>query len=323
MPQEAPQETTSPHAAIDVHQHLWTPEFVERLRARTQVPYLRGWTLHTAAEAPYEVDPQAHDVARRIAADHEAEVGAACLSLSAPLGIEDLPRPQASLLIDAWHRGVAELPDHFKAWASVPTDEPDVAALHTLLADEKFVGLQLPATSVASPHAWERVSALLVAAEVAGKPVLIHPGAERARPLRGPVPGWWAPVVGYVAQMHAAWWSWQAFGGRDLFGDLRLVFAAGAGLAPVHSERHLRRGGTDRPVDPNVYVDTSGYGPRGLDALVRVLGIDALVLGSDRPYAEPIADFLGLAATHALRVRNPQALLSPTPAYDLTWAVAS
>ena len=319
MPQEAPVT----HAAIDIHQHLWTPEFVERLRARTQVPYLRGWTLHTAAEAPYEVDPQAHDVARRVAADHEAEVGTACLSLSSPLGIEDLPRPQASLLIDAWHRGVRELPEHFRAWAAVPTDEPDIAALHGLLSEDRFIGLQLPATAVASPDGWERVSSLLLAAELAGKPVMIHPGAEPLRPLRGSVPLWWDPVVGYVAQMGAAWWGWQAFGGRDLFGDLRLVFAAGAGLAPVHAERHLRRGGQDRPVDPNVYVDTSGYGPRALDALVRVLGIDALVLGSDRPYAEPIGEFLGLAATHALRVRNPAALLEPTPAYDQAWAVAS
>ncbi|MFL6173538.1 MAG: amidohydrolase family protein [Marmoricola sp.] len=319
MPQEAP----AAHAAIDIHQHLWTPELVEKLRARTQVPYLRGWTLHTAAEAPYEVDAGAHDVARRIAADHEAEVGASCLSLSAPLGIEDLPRPQASLLIDAWHRGVTELPDHFRAWASVPTEDPDVAALHALLAQDRFVGLQLPATTVLSPASWERVSALLVAAEVAGKPVMIHPGPERPRPLRGSVPDWWHPVVGYVAQMGSAWWAWQAFGGRDLFADLRLVFAAGAGLAPVHQERYVLRGGVDRPVDPNVYVDTSCYGPRALDALVRVLGIDALVLGSDRPYGEPIAELLGLAATHAVRVRNPLALLTPTPAYDQAWAVAS
>jgi predicted TIM-barrel fold metal-dependent hydrolase len=318
-----PQETTVTHAAIDIHQHLWTPEFVERLRARTQVPYLRGWTLHTAAEAPYEVDPQAHDVERRIAADREAEVGTACLSLSAPLGIEDLPRPQASLLIDAWHRGVRELPDHFRAWISVPTDEPCASDLYGLLAEDRFVGLQLPATSVSSPDAWQRVSSLLLAAEVAGKPVLIHPGAETTRPLRGSVPGWWHPVVGYVSQMSAAWWGWQAFGGRDLFPDLRLVFAAGAGLAPLHQERFLQRGGTDRPVDPNVFVDTSCYGPRALDALVRVLGIDALVLGSDRPYGEPVAEFLGLAATHAIRVRNPAALLSPTPAYDQAWAVAS
>jgi hypothetical protein len=318
-----PQELRTDTHAVDIHQHLWTEEFVDRLRARTQVPYLRGWTLYTAAEPPYEIDPGAHDVTQRIAADHESEVGTACLSLSSPLGIEDLPRPQASLLIDAWHRGVRELPDHFRAWASVPAEEPDIAALHALLAEDRFVGLQLPATAVASPSSWERVGALLVAAGTAGKPVLIHPGPELHRVQQKPVPDWWHPVVGYVAQMSAAWWGWQAFDGRSLLPDLRIAFAAGAGLAPIHHERQVLRGGTDRPVDPNVFVDTSCYGPRALDSLVRVLGIDALVLGSDRPYGEPIREFLGDAATRALRVTNPGKLLAPTPAYEQTWAVAS
>ena len=319
MPQEAPQA-----AAIDVHQHLWTEEFVEMLRARTQVPYLRGWTLHTAAEPPYQVDPEAHDVARRIAADHESEVGTACLSLSAPLGIETLPRPQASLLIDAWHRGVSALPEHFRAWVSVPSTEPDVASVHTLLADDRYVGLQIPATELASPAAWERNAALLLAAELAGKPVFVHPGAVTREPLRGDVPGWWDPVVDYPAQMAAAWWGWHAFDARALFGDLKVVFAAAAGLAPVHHERFVNRGGTARPVDPDVFVDTSCYGPRALDALVRLLGIDTLVLGSDRPYGEPIREFLGDAATHALRVANPTRLLElATTGGEVTWAQAS
>jgi predicted TIM-barrel fold metal-dependent hydrolase len=315
-----PTSSTKPRpAAIDIHQHLWTAEFVDRLRARSQVPYLRGWTLYTAGEAPYEIDVSAHDVERRIAADHDAEVGTSCLSLSSPLGIEDLPRPAATLLIDAYHRGVAELPDHFRAWVSVPSLEPDLAALHTLLADDRFVGVQIPAASVSTPLGWERSAGLLVAAGLAGKAVFIHPGAE----LHQPVPSWWHPTVGYVAQMSAAWWGWHAFGGRSHFSDLRVVFAAGAGLAPIHKERQIARGGADSPIDPNLFVDTSSYGPRALDALVRVLGIDALVLGSDRPYGEPIAEFLGEAATHALRVRNPNRLLTTTRATDVEWAVAS
>jgi len=91
---------------------------------------------------------------------------------------------------------------------------------------------------------------------------------------------------------------------------LRLLFAAGAGLAPVHHERHVARGG-DRPIiDRDVFVDTSSYGPQALDALVRVLGIDVLALGSDRPYAEPLARLLGDAATHAIRSTNPRRLLA-------------
>jgi hypothetical protein len=140
--------------------------------------------------------------------------------------------------------------------------------------------------------------------------VFVHPGP--ASPTAG-APAWWAPVVGYVAQMQAAWWAWQACGGRAQFPHLRLVFAAGAGLAPVHHERLSARGGEYGAVDTDVFVDTSSYGPQGLDALARVLGIDVLVLGSDRPYAEPLHSLLGEAATRAVRVDNPARALGRHP----------
>ena len=90
-----------------MHQHLWPDELVDRLRGRSKAPYLRGWRLHTDGEPPYDVDPTHHDVATRVAADRDAGVSTACLSLSAPLGIEGLLRPEAQPLIDAWHRGRA------------------------------------------------------------------------------------------------------------------------------------------------------------------------------------------------------------------------
>jgi hypothetical protein len=312
--------------AIDVHQHLWPDELVDRLRARQQAPYLRGWTLHTDGEPPYDVDPSGHDVEKRIAADHDAGVGQACLSLSAPLGIESLPAPEARPLLQAWHRGVQSLPEHFRAWASVPTGaDVDVAALRGLLAADCFVGVQLPATELLTPVAWERAARVLLAAELAGKPVFVHPGPEPRSVLGGELPAWWAPVVGYTAQMQAAWWGWQAFGGRAVFPRLRLLFGAGAGLAPVLTERHEMRGGGRTVVDSNVFVDTSGTGTRALEALVRVLGIDVLTLGSDRPYAEPLTELLGDAATRAVRVTNPARLLEPatTVGGEQEWAVAS
>ncbi len=321
MPDHHPSEAP----AVDVHQHLWPDELVDRLRSRSRAPYLRGWTLHTDGEPPYDVDPAGHDVATRVAADREAGVATACLSLSAPLGIERLRRPEAQPLIDSWHRGVAELPPHFRAWASVPDEGVDVVALHRLLGDDRFVGLQLPATSLLTPLAWENAAHVLLAAELAGKPVFVHPGPEPRHAATGSLPSWWAPVVGYTAQLQAAWWGWQAVGGRALFPTLRLVFAAGAGLAPVLAERHALRGGDRTTIDPDVFVDTSGTGERALEAVVRVLGIDALVLGSDRPYGEPLPAFLGEAATRAVRVTNPERLLSPgrSGGGEREWAVAS
>ncbi|MDF9714609.1 amidohydrolase [Nocardioides sp. ChNu-153] len=299
--------------AVDVHQHLWSPRLVDRLRARSRAPYLRGWTLHLDGERPFEVDPAAHDVDRRVAADRAAGIGTAVVGLSSPLGVEDLDVPVAGPLLEAHHRDVADLPAHFRGWAATTATDPDLGLLAGLLAAPRFVGLQVPATWVTTPAAWDRLAPVLAVVEAAGAALLVHPGPEPARPGAADLPPWWAPVLGYTAQLQAAWWGWHAAGARRSHPTLRVAFAAAAGLAPLLAERQALRGGGSLlgrgVVDPDVFLDTSGHGPRALEAVVRAVGVDALVLGSDRPYADPLDHLLDPAATHAVRVTNPARLL--------------
>ncbi|MEU3269654.1 amidohydrolase [Saccharomonospora sp. NPDC006951] len=290
--------------AIDVHQHLWPPEFISALRRRREPPMLADWTLHLTGEPPYSVDPAEHDPVPRAKRELEA-ADKALVSLSSPLGIEWLDADQAAPLLDAWHDGALALPEPFGVWAATSLAEPDPRHVASAL-DRGCAGLQLPADAMATPSALERAGALLAECERRGRPVLVHPGS--AAPPSGKVPGWWAPVVDYVAQMQAAWWSWHAEG-RASFPRLRICFAAGAGLAPVHHERLTARGGDFARIDQDTFVDTSSYGPRAIDALVRVLGIDPVVLGSDRPYAEARDPELGEAAWQAIRRANPRRLL--------------
>jgi hypothetical protein len=56
-------------------------------------------------------------------------------------------------------------------------------------------------------------------------------------------------------------------------------------------------------------VETSSYGPRAIDAVVRELGVDVVVNGSDAPYATAPEPGLSEAASHAIRVVNPRRLL--------------
>jgi predicted TIM-barrel fold metal-dependent hydrolase len=287
---------------IDIHQHLWPAEFVDRLRARTEPPYLDGWTLRLAGEPQYEVDPAAHEIGKRVALEQDAQTSLVGVSLSSPLGIEQLGD---AALLDAWHDGALSLPEPFKAWAAVSLPEPDLEGLESLLG-KGFIGLQLPAHVLGTPAAWAKVSDLLAVAERTGKPVLVHPGSA---PSAGDVPGWWAPVVDYTLQLQAAWWAWHAFGGRTSFPQLRLCFVAAAGLAPVHHERLAARGGRLGTIDPNLFVETSSYGPQGIDAVARVLGIDQVVHGTDRPYAGTVDLRQGAAATAVIRYNNPHRLL--------------
>jgi predicted TIM-barrel fold metal-dependent hydrolase len=81
-----------------------------------------------------------------------------------------------------------------------------------------------------------------------------------------------------------------------------------AGLAPLQRERLVARGGLAAG-DTDVFLDTSSYGSRAVDAVLREVGVDRLVHGSDRPVVAPAALSLGPAVDVALRERNPARLL--------------
>ncbi|SDS62093.1 amidohydrolase family protein [Actinoplanes derwentensis] len=266
---------------FDCHQHLWPPALVEALRERDAFPYLREWTLYLPGENPYRVDPAAHDALRR----RDRETGRVLLSLSSPLGIEHLPGTDGAALIDVWHASALELPEPFEVWAAASVTEPDPAVLARVLREPRVVGLQLPATALGDPASIERMSPLLSELERAGKPLLVHPGPARVE--EGELPDWWAAVVPYVAQMHRSWAAWHV-AGRKRHADLRIAFVALAGLAPLHHERLVARGGEFGSPDPNVFYETSSYGPDAINALIEVVGAGAIVHGSDRPYAEPL-----------------------------------
>jgi hypothetical protein len=310
--------------AVDAHQHLWPAELIGALRARRAPPRLRGWTLELAGEPDYVVDPADHDVGARATQAADDGLDLALVSLSSPLGIETLPPDEAGELLAAYHDGVLALPAPFGGWAAACLTEIDPPAL-TARLEQGFVGLQLPATALLDAVGYDRVGPLLDVLEAADRPLLIHPGraggvgpgtgAEAATMgaaarVAQSAPPWWPAIVPYVQQMHAAWFAFRAYG-RPRHPELRVCFAILAGLAPLHGERFAARAGGRSPVDPGVFLEVSSYGTRAVDATIRVLGIDVLVNGSDRPYADPVRLDLGAAATNAVRGANARRLLYP------------
>lgn len=299
---------------VDVHQHLWPEPFLAALASRSQRPRLRGWMLELSGEPPCEVNPAWHDPSRRAAQAQAQGLDLALLSLSSPLGVEQLAPDEADELLAAYHDGTLALGGPFAGWAAACLTEIDALALAREL-DRGFVGLQLPATALLDEAGYERVAALLELLEQRERPLFVHPG-----PVSGTqptTPSWWAPVVAYVQQMHAAWYAFRAYG-RARHPGLRVCFAMLAGLAPLHGERVAARAGLRTVVDDRMFLDVSSYGVRAIDATVRVMGIDGLVNGSDTPYAAPTGEELGPAAHAAMRCANPLRLLDlPGVPYDL------
>lgn len=293
---------------VDIHQHLWPEAFLHALRARSRSPRMVDWTLELFGES-YAIDPAAHDVQARTAQADDDGLELVCVAPSAALGIDRLPAAESAELTNAWLDGALELPPPFRAWTTTGLDEPDPDALTGAL-ERGAIGLELAADAVAAPGALDRLAPLLDVLDEAQRPLLVHPGPTDGRGTEHR-PAWWTPVVPYVSQLHAAWWAW-ADGGRERFPRLPVCFAALAGLGPLHGERQRARGGRSRSgaIDSLTFLETSSYGTQAVDAVIRVLGIDGLCHGSDRPYAAPSDLALDDAATHALRSRNPGRLLA-------------
>ncbi len=298
---------------VDVHQHAWPDALVEELGRRSRTPRIVDDLLLLDGEPDFALVPGDGVLAglgARRGIDAADGIDLALLALSSPLGIEYLDPDEASPLLAAWHATATDLGPGHGLWAAVNLVEPDLDALRTTLAAPAVHGLQVPATALLEPAALERLAPVLAVVEAADLPLLVHPGPAPAATTdpAADLPGWWPALTSYTAQLTSAWLAWHV-AGRALLPDLRVCFVALAGLAPLHHERLAARGGTFGAIDQGVYYDTSSYGPRAVDAVVRVVGVDPLVHGSDRPYADPRDPGLGEAFSHALHVTNPHHLL--------------
>ena len=241
----------------------------------------RGWTLHLAGEPPFAVDPADHDPPRGPAGD--AGIGPRCSLVAVqPAGHRGAARrQQAQPLLDAWHGGVAALPPPFgglgRPWparprprrrcgpAARPAFGRPAGRRPTALGDPAGVEASAPVLAAAARRRPAGVRPPRAGA--APLPDAARPGGRRSSttPRSCTPPG--GPGTSPVAPCCPS---------------LRVCFAAGAGLAPVHHERFSARGGGAFSSIRNAFVDTSSYGRQGVDALVRALGIDA-----DRPRQRP------------------------------------
>jgi predicted TIM-barrel fold metal-dependent hydrolase len=304
---------------IDVHQHLLTEPLIAALAARSEPPRVTrgadGWVLELAGDPHYPIDSASNDIAARAAQVTSDGVDQALICMSSVFGIESLPRDEAQPLLDAYAAGVSDLPPEYGHWASACVADPQPDELDARLDDRAAVGLSLPAAALSGADELDHLAPLLERLERLDAPLLVHPGPapgfkrDAPPPPRPTTPGWWPALTRYVYEMHAAWFAFIAFG-RPQHPNLRVVFVMLAGLAPLHLERLAARGGPAVDgIDSNVFFDTSSYGPQAIDAMVRALGVDQLVYGSDRPVAEPRRWTLGEAARHATLVTNPARLI--------------
>ena len=280
----------------DVHQHLWSDPLIEQLATRGELPFVRlerGLTvLYLAGDRPYVIDRVSEDPDRRAELVERDGLDRALLCLSSPIGIERLPREQAAPLLDAYHDGALSLGGPFRVWGALALDRPDPLDVDAIL-DRGCVGVSLPAGALAGIEELNGLREVLERLQERGAPLFIHPGPG-LRDVESPrgcaslaAPLWWPALTSYVAGMQAAWLTFQT-AGRAQYPKLRVTFSMLAGLAPLHVERLIARGGPGTTAaDPLTFYETSSYGPVASAAIEAVVGPRQILYGSDRPVLEP------------------------------------
>lgn len=283
----------------DLHRHVWPTPFVDALRARAAPPRLDGWTLHLA-DGSYPIEPDGYGPKRCLAELDRDGIDVALVSLPPTFGLELLPAVDAEPLLAAYHDGALE---------AVAASGGRLRALAADRPRDGFAGVCVAATALADLDA---LAPVLDELEQRGELLFVHPGLSAAP---DGAPPWWQAVVGYTAQMQAAYASWLA-NGLDRWPELRILFAILAGGGPFQLERLRSRGfDTRRAQRPTLFFDVASYGNRAIELCLATLGGGALVFGSDAPVIDPrptlaaVRSF-GEAVVNVLCQQNPEDLLS-------------
>ena len=256
--------------------------FVAALRRR-RPPRLDGWTLHLPGERPWAIDPRDHDVEARRGArgGGRRRAGAAWRrrrrsgsTACRRRGRPSSPTRGSTARSRCPRRSGPGRRRHRRAdAAALPRARPRGGRPRGRGRRDGGARRARPARAAARRR-WRR----------AARALLVHPGPAGAADAAGR-PRWWAPVVAYVSQLHAAWWAWIAAAARA-GRACACASSRSPGSPRSTASATASRGGEPLPVDPLTFVETSSYGERAIDAVGRVLGIDVICHGSDRPYAD-------------------------------------
>lgn len=258
------------------------------------------------------MDPQRRllDVAEDRLADMDAAgIDVQVLSAVGP-GVQELPDeeaiPLARDLNTRLRKEIAAHPDRFAAFATLPTGNPQAAAieLEHAVSELGFVGTLINGTTRGRFLSHPEHAAVLETAARLDVPIYLHPGSPPAPVLAA----YYSDVPALLGRMLAtAGYGWHyeaslhalrliASGVFDRLPDLKIILGhLGEGL-PFHAQR------VEDMIDPlatnlakpvraylqeNFWITTSGYYYDGPFALAReVFGDDRILFSVDHPFSD-------------------------------------
>ena len=305
---------------IDVHNHCVVGEYIREVERDSSAMAARVETAEngrrmvvTERGFRYRLDEQTTEIGRRLEDMTAAGIDRFCLSISPLLLSYGATSQQAERIARAHNDGLAALgeqhPDRVIPMGTLPMQSLELALkeLDRLAGELKFrtimIGTNVDGRNVGDPEfmpLWERIEGL-------GLLVFFHPIEVAARDrLQGYHLG---NLIGNPLDTTIAVASLLFGGILERFPALKFVFAHSGGYVPWirgrwrHGQlvREEARVNIIHPIDRYlrmIYFDSLIHSPAGLEFLVRTVGPDRVVVGTD--YAADMGDWHQVPVIRAL-----------------------
>ncbi len=319
-------------SAVDVHSHFFPREFLE-LVEREGEPYGAGVRrsspvsqLVMPGHPPVPLLPEFVDVSARLAYLDARGIGLQALSLSPPM-VYWAPGELGVRLARVFNDGIAEVcrraDGRFVGLATLPMQDVAAALRETERAVRELGmrGVYL-ATSVNGRYlddpAFEPVWALCAELAV---PVFVHPTTYIGEEVLARFHLF--NTIGFPTETAALVGRLIYSGLLDRLSRVRVVLAHGGGVFPFllgrmeHAHRSRRELQEAIPRPPSAYLehfyfDTVVHGDGALAYVVRTVGVQRMVLGSDAPYDMADDDPVGRVRRLGLAEIQERAVLEQT-----------
>jgi predicted TIM-barrel fold metal-dependent hydrolase len=286
-----------------MHSHFYGGGLVEALRERTSRPYLRtrkdGAAVMVAMNGEFPFTDAYHDHTVGLAEMKAQGLTRRMLTFPGALGVDVLPVNEIANTIYEFNNFLEKLGRETDGTliglGGVPLDDMDLACAEILRIrrDLKLPGIILPSNYFTSLTEAAAMRPLLEAANVYGCHIMLHPGLKVGQePPTHPDDFMQYRTSAIDLQSHASQVTLTVILSDMLEQYPRISFQVVnlGGTLPFIFERLesiARHRNPDEPFPTHrlrrIWYDCASLGPHALEAAVKVLGADRIMLGSDFP----------------------------------------
>ena len=288
---------------IDMHSHFYGGGLVDTLRARQKRPYLRtredGVTVMVAMNGEFPFTEHYHDHRVGLAEMQSAGLTHRMLTFPGALGVDLLPAAEIADAISTYNDHLAQLTAHTNGaligLAGLPLDDIGLACkeVRRIRRDLGLPGIILPSNYFNTLADIEEMRPLLEAANEYGCHIMLHPGLKVGQePPARPTDNMQYRLSAVELQSSASQVALTVILSDmlDAYPNISFQIVNLGGTLPFIIERIesiARHRNPDAPFPTKrlrkLWYDCASLGPRALEAAVKVLGADRIMLGSDYP----------------------------------------